>query len=91
LSNAADSFCNDILLGVAQQPPPEFLVSSVSRSWREANSFCGDWGGSLAAITSEKEELLFSAQLKNNQTYWIGLHKKKGKYSWTDDSLTEYS
>ena len=58
-SNADDPFCDQILLNPSDSQPNEFLVSTVSRSWRQANNYCMDWGGMLASISDQNEEVLF--------------------------------
>ncbi len=42
-----------------------------------ASEFCQGWGGELASITDEVENMHIYRLLNNKEDYWIGLYKNE--------------
>ena len=58
------------------------------KSWIDAQKTCEAWGGSLASITSERENARIIGEIMGLiGNYWIGLtdiYKKASGLEWTD-------
>ncbi|NWI90584.1 MRC1 protein, partial [Pitta sordida] len=66
------------------------------KTWFEARDFCREIGGDLAAIRSEKEQIVIGNLIKkkspSSQRFWIGLQclDPDGGLSWSDGSPVNY-
>lgn len=73
-----------------------FRFESLLLSWSVAEDRCNDWGGHLASIRSNLEQLTVITNVPSNFTgsnVWIGLNdtRLEGSYMWNDGSPTDYT
>ena len=70
-----------------------YKVYDESMTWSDAEAFCQNLGGHLAAVNSEREQVylekLTSECGKNN--IWIGGYLEGGEWKWTNGSDFSYS
>ena len=61
-------------------------------NWNEAEECCVAWGGHLASIHSDDENILLNDIRNQDRFTWIGLSDtaNDGMYVWTDDTPYDY-
>ena len=67
---------------------------NMSTTWQEARLACENMGGHLATITSEDEQQIIEALLKNQgekNCYWIGGYKENNQWKWINGEPFNFS
>ena len=72
---------------------------SPSIDWSAAQSNCENWGGNLATISSQKEDIMLQllTNVKDYFSCWIGLNdmgteagSDSSNFTWTDGNTSTY-
>ncbi|RKI36500.1 hypothetical protein D7V86_24685 [bacterium D16-51] len=71
-----------------------YKLINDSKTWKEAKTYCEQMGGHLATITSEDEQEIIEALLKNQgekNCYWIGGYKENNQWKWINGEPFDFS
>ncbi|XP_060558401.1 macrophage mannose receptor 1-like [Ruditapes philippinarum] len=70
-----------------------YKVSTVSKTWNDAQADCKADGGNLASVTSVQESAFIHILVNGKFQYWVGLSDTqiRGLYQWVDNWPVFYS
>merc|ERR1712223_452598 len=63
-----------------------FFLSTTKVTWVEAEQACLDYGGHLASLADEDENIFFGAVADGTNVWLGGFSRKPNEWAWTDDS-----
>lgn len=71
----------------------EYTVISQAMTWRDANAYCANHGGTLACITSptEYDKVLAAAEASGLHVLWLGGQRSGSSFSWVSGEPFSYS